>query len=74
MGRILGLGAPPAVDLSMNIPPQPASANLKRLIPETIASLLSEEHGMLNLHIRRAPAATWIGPRLRLGSAAVSIS
>ncbi len=44
------LGAPPAVDLSMNIPPQPASANLKRLIPETIASLLSEEHGMLNLH------------------------
>ena len=50
--------APPAVDLSTNIPPQPAAANLKRLIPETIASLLSEEHGMLKTCIiRRARAA-----------------
>jgi DNA-binding transcriptional MocR family regulator len=71
-GRILGLGAPPAVDLSMNIPPQPTSANLKRLIPETIASLLSEEHGMLHLHYQestgsdadRAAAAAWLARRI----------
>lgn len=70
--RMLGVGAPPAVDLSMNIPPQPASANLKRLIPETIANLLSEEHGMLNLHYQestgsdadRAAAAAWLGRRI----------
>ncbi len=71
-GRMPGLGAPPAVDLSMNIPPQPASANLKRLIPETIANLLSEEHGMLNLHYQesigsdadRAAAAAWLDRRI----------
>ncbi len=71
-GRMLGLGAPPAVDLSMNIPPQPASANLKRLIPETIANLLSEEHGMLHLHYQessgsdadRATGATWLARRI----------
>ncbi|MBS0233120.1 MAG: PLP-dependent aminotransferase family protein [Proteobacteria bacterium] len=71
-GEMLGVGAPPAVDLSMNIPPQPASANLKRLIPETIANLLSEEHGMLNLHYQestgsdadRAAAAAWLGRRI----------
>jgi len=70
--RILGLGAPPAVDLSMNIPPQPTSANLKRLIPETIANLLSEEHGMLHLHyqdstgsdVDRAAAAAWLARRI----------
>ena len=53
-GRMLGIGAPPAVDLSMNIPPQPSSANLKRLIPETIANLLAEEHGMLHLHYQES--------------------
>lgn len=71
-GRMLGLAAPPAVDLSMNIPPQPTSANLKRLIPETIANLLSEEHGMLHLHYQestgsetdRAAAARWLGRRI----------
>lgn len=71
-GRMLGLGSPPAVDLSMNIPPQPTSANLKRLIPETVANLLSEEHGMLHLHYQestgsdtdRAAAATWLGRRI----------
>lgn len=71
-GRMLGLGAPPAVDLSMNIPPQPPSANLKRLIPETIANLLSEEHGMLHLHYQestgsdtdRAAAAAWLARRI----------
>ncbi|MFT3732018.1 MAG: PLP-dependent aminotransferase family protein [Hyphomicrobium sp.] len=70
--RILGLSAPPAVDLSMNIPSQPASANLKRLIPETIANILSEEHGMLNLHYQestgsdadRAAAAVWLSRRI----------
>jgi len=70
-GRILG-AATPAVDLSMNIPPQPAAANLKRLIPETIANLLSEEHGMLNLHYQestgsesdRAAAAVWLKQRI----------
>lgn len=71
-GRMLGLAQPPAVDLSMNIPPQPTSANLKRLIPETIANLLSEEHGMLHLHYQestgsetdRAAAARWLRRRI----------
>ncbi len=71
-GRMLGPAAPPAVDLSMNIPPQPASANLKRLIPETIANLLSEEHGMLHLHYQestgsdadRTSGAAWLAGRI----------
>ncbi|MBN9282565.1 MAG: winged helix-turn-helix transcriptional regulator, partial [Hyphomicrobium denitrificans] len=37
------LFAPPAVDLSLNIPPQPAAAGLRHLIPETIADLLASE-------------------------------
>ncbi|SFV35424.1 PLP-dependent aminotransferase family protein [Hyphomicrobium facile] len=71
-GRMLGAASTPAVDLSMNIPPQPAAANLKRLIPETIANLLSEEGGMLNLHYQestgsesdRAAAAVWLRQRI----------
>jgi DNA-binding transcriptional MocR family regulator len=69
---ITGLDTPPAVDFSMNIPPQPASANLKRLIPETISSLLSEEHGMLHLHYQestgseldRSAGAAWLARRI----------
>ena len=69
---MLGAAAQPAVDLSMNIPPQPAAANLKRLIPETIANLLSEGGGMLNLHYQestgsesdRAAAAVWLRQRI----------
>ncbi|HET6390490.1 PLP-dependent aminotransferase family protein [Hyphomicrobium sp.] len=70
--RILGGPAQPAVDLSMNIPPQPTAANLKRLIPETIATLLAEENGMQNLHYQestgsetdRATAVVWLERRL----------
>lgn len=71
-GRFLGAPAAPAVDLSMNTPPQPAAVNLKRLIPETIATLLAEENGMLNLHYQestgsesdRAAAAVWLERRI----------
>ncbi|MET0407772.1 MAG: PLP-dependent aminotransferase family protein [Hyphomicrobium sp.] len=71
-GPIPGVGARPAVDLSMNIPPQPGSANFKRLIPETIANLLSETNGMLNLHYQestgsdadRDAAASWLARRI----------
>ena len=54
----------------MNIPPQPAAANLKRLIPETIASLLSEEHGMLNLHYQESTGGELRSRRRRSSSAA----
>ncbi|WP_045835278.1 PLP-dependent aminotransferase family protein [Hyphomicrobium sp. 99] len=71
-GRFLGASPIPAVDLSMNIPPQPVAANLKRLIPETIATLLNEENGMQNLHYQestgsesdRAAAAVWLERRI----------
>ena len=70
--RAIGVSGAPAVDLSMNIPPQPASANLKRLIPETISTLLSEPHGLLHLHYQestgsdadRAAAAAWLSRRI----------
>jgi DNA-binding transcriptional MocR family regulator len=66
------IDAPPTVDLSMNIPPQPAAAHLPRVISETIASLLSNERGMLHLHYQestgsdpdRAAAAIWLGRRI----------
>src|SRR4029078_5906437 len=45
----VGLSAIPAVDLSMNIPPQPAASRLQHLIPATIEDLLSSERGMLHL-------------------------
>jgi DNA-binding transcriptional MocR family regulator len=67
-----GLNAVPAVDLSMNIPPQPAAARLHHLIPAMIADLLSSERGMLHLRYQegvgsepdRAAASIWLGRRI----------
>jgi len=66
------LFAAPAVDLSLNIPPQPAAAGLRHLIPETIADLLESEQGMLHLRYQesagsvpdRAAGAIWLGDRI----------
>lgn len=66
------LTAMPAVDLSLNIPAQPAAARLQRRIPETMMELLSSERGRLHLHYQessgsapdRAAAALWLGRRV----------
>ena len=66
------LGGALLLDLSMNIPPQPAAADLQRSIPMGIADLLSSARGMLHLHYQestgseadRLAAATWLGPRI----------
>ena len=58
--------------LSMNIPPQPAAADLRRRIPATIAELLSSPRGMLQLHYQestgsepdRVAGAHWLGRRI----------
>src|SRR6185437_6579117 len=68
----VGLSAIPAVDLSMNIPPQPAAARLQHLIPATIEDLLSSERGMLHLRYQdsagsepdRAAASIWLARRI----------
>jgi len=66
------LYADPVVDLSLNIPPQPAAAGLRHLIPDTIADLLSSEQGMLHLRYQestgslpdRAAGAMWLSARI----------
>lgn len=72
-GQVAGrFGGAPLLDLSMNIPPQPAAADLQRSIPMGIADLLSSARGMLHLHYQestgseadRLAAATWLGPRI----------
>lgn len=72
-GRATEVYAPPAVDLSLNIPPQPAAAGLRTLIPNTIAELLSSDQGMLHLRYQestgsapdRAAGAIWLGERIK---------
>lgn len=70
-----GVGTPGGalpVRLSMNAPPQPQAADLSRIIPRTIADLLSGPRGMLNLNYRdnaaaeldRNAATTWLGGRI----------
>lgn len=62
----------PLIDLSMNIPPQPQSANLKKVLPQGIAEVLAGSRGLLSLHyqesngaeIDRKAAATWLGQRI----------
>ncbi len=65
-------GNAPSLDLSMNIPPQPAAANFRKRIPEGLADLLSTSRGMLHLHYQestgsepdRLAAAAWLGNRM----------
>lgn len=66
------LGGAPLVDLSMNIPPQPAAAHLQRAIQKGLADLLSSPRGMLHLHYQestgsepdRLAAAAWLERRI----------
>ncbi|PRD43088.1 PLP-dependent aminotransferase family protein [Phyllobacterium phragmitis] len=70
--EIAAASADRPVDLSMNIPPQPAGAALQRRIPEAIAGILSAPQGMLRLHYQqsegsapdRAAGAAWLAERL----------
>jgi len=64
--------AAPLLDLSMNMPPQPAAVSFQRAIPDGIAELLSSARGMLHLHYQestgseadRLAAAAWLGRRM----------
>src|SRR3712207_3649650 len=66
------LAASPVVDLSMNMPPQPAEAKLRERIQEGIASVLASPHGLMHLHYQesagagpdRAAATQWLARRL----------
>lgn len=61
----------PALDLSMNIPPQPADLDFRKLIPQGIASILSGPRGNLSLHYQESSGsmfdrrvfAQWLGER-----------
>src|SRR5579859_4297684 len=62
----------PLIDLSMNIPPQPAAADLQKAIPRAVAALLSSPRGMLHLHYQesagsepdRFATSVWLGQRI----------
>lgn len=64
--------ARPLIDLSMNIPPQPAEPDFRRLILQEIGALLSSPRGPLSLHYQesngaqadRAAAASWLAQRM----------
>jgi DNA-binding transcriptional MocR family regulator len=64
--------APALLDLSMNIPPQPAAARLQKRIPTDIGALLSDPRGMLHLHYQestgadadRIAGAAWLARRM----------
>ncbi|MFT3764601.1 MAG: PLP-dependent aminotransferase family protein [Minicystis sp.] len=61
--------AAPALDLSMNIPPQPAAADLAKRIAQGIADVLGSPTGPSHLHYQestgsepdRAAAVVWLG-------------
>ncbi len=63
----------PMIDLSMNVPPQPSAANLRKIFPHGIADVLGGSRGMLSLHYQesagaepdRNAAAIWLGQRLK---------
>ncbi len=67
-----GEQARPLIDLSMNIPPQPAEVEFRRIFPHGIASVLGSPRGLLNLHYQestgaepdRQAAAGWLGARI----------
>lgn len=67
----------PVLDLSMNIAPQPARPDFRRLLPQGIAQLLGGARGLLSLHYQesrgtgadRMAAAAWLGARMRQPSA-----
>ncbi len=50
-----GGGTP--LDLSMNIPPQPAEPDLRRILPQGIASILTSPRGTLAMHYQESTGA-----------------
>lgn len=62
----------PLIDLSMNIPPQPAEADFRKIFPQGIAGVLGSSRGLLSLHYQesngaeadRFAAAAWLGQRI----------
>ena len=62
----------PLIDLSMNIPPQPAAADLRKAFSQGISDLLGGARGLLSLHYQestgappdRHAAAGWLGRRI----------
>lgn len=70
-----GGGTP--LDLSMNIPPQPAEPDLRRILPQGIASILTSPRGTLAMHYQestgapadRTAAASWLAGRVAGASA-----
>jgi DNA-binding transcriptional MocR family regulator len=62
----------PIIDLSMNMPPQPAEAKLRERIQDGIASVLASPHGLVHLHYQesagagpdRVAAIQWLAGRL----------
>jgi DNA-binding transcriptional MocR family regulator len=64
--------AHPLIDLSMNIPPQPADVNFRKIFPQGIAEILGNTRGLLNLHYQestgaepdRYAAASWLAQRI----------
>ncbi|MGX1306992.1 DNA-binding transcriptional MocR family regulator [Amorphus suaedae] len=63
---------PGQLDLSMNIPSQPADVAFETLIPQGIADVLGGARGLMNLHYRpsagadpdREAGASWLGGRI----------
>ncbi|SCB40233.1 PLP-dependent aminotransferase family protein [Rhizobium hainanense] len=70
-------GPSPLIDLSMNIPPQPEAANLRKIFPQGISEILGGSRGLLNLHYQesngaeldRQAGANWLGKRIDGASA-----
>jgi DNA-binding transcriptional MocR family regulator len=62
----------PRIDLSMNIPPQPAGMDLRKMVPQGIAGILGNPRGQASLHYQesngaepdRHAAAGWLAPRI----------
>lgn len=62
----------PLIDLSMNIPPQPAQIDFRKIFSQGISDVLSNPRGLLNLHYQestgtepdRQVAASWLTNRI----------
>lgn len=67
-----GQHAQPLIDLSMNIPPQPAGIDFRKLLPQAISTTLNTPRGLLSLHYQestgtepdRHAAASWLSDRI----------
>lgn len=73
----------PALDLSMNIPPQPDSVDFRKLFSQTMNAVLSGPRGNLSLHYQesagapadRQAAASWMSSRMgRIGHTRITIA